>query len=649
MKYMISIVQIFFLSFVFSCTPSALKKEWQNGSVEIDVKKTQTEPFKEEIKKSYNKAKKEYEEGNFDAAIKYIESFMARFPSNERTDDALFMMGDIYLSKKRYDESTATFQKILQDFPTSTLYFKTSLKLAMSYLKSNAFQASVEILKSLVSQAYRREDEVQIYLLMGQSYQGLENYNAAITLYIKAMDTLTDNTQIKEIEEKIKKTIAACKLKNELMDIIAQYQDRFPSSYATFQLAKIFIEEKRFEDAALSLHQILGRYPEHEYRQKIQRLLDIVLNKFSTDIYAIGCILPLSGKYTLYGEKTLRGIELAANVFNPSPEGLPMKLIIKDSQGRPEVAANAVYELANEDNVICIIGPLLSTTAEAAAKKAQEQEVPILVLSQKSKITEIGNFVFRNSLTPNLQAKALADYAIQTLGLTRFAILHPKNHYGEDFMELFWDEILKQDGEVVSIESYRPNQNDFQNEIKRLVGLYSSEDKEDSINEKGIEEQDLSPIIGFDALFIPDYYDKVGLILPQLVYYDVLGIQLLGTSGWNSSQLIKMAREYVQGSIFVDGFFKDSPYPFVQAFINEYKSTFGEEANVLEAQAFDSTNIIIDLINQGVNSRDELKEGLYEVKNYPGVSGATSFNETGDSDKILFTLTIKGDSIIQLR
>jgi ABC-type branched-subunit amino acid transport system substrate-binding protein len=650
MKYTIHILQIVFLVFVYSCAPSVSKKEWPNGFLEIDVKKTEREPSKEEMMESYNKAEMEYKEERFDRAVKDFELFIARFPSSDRIDDALFMMGDIYLSTKRYDKSIAIFQKIMQDFPTGKFYYKASLNLAMSYLKSNDFQDSIQILKGLVSRAYSKEDEVEIYLLLAQSYEGLERCNAAITWYIKAMDILVDNEQLKEIEDKIKKTIGACKSKNEIMNIIYQYRDRFPSGYAAFELAKILFEEKRYREAAFTLHQVLSREPEHEYKDEAQRLLRMTYNKLTADIYTIGCILPLSGKYTLYGEKTLHGIELAADVFNPSPEGIPMKLVIKDSKGSPEVAANAVYELANEDKVICIIGPLLSATAEAAAKKAQEQEVPILVLSQKSKIAEIGDFVFRNSLTPNLQAKAVADYAIQTLGLTRFAILYPENHYGDSFMKLFWDEVQKQDGEVVGIESYGPSQNDFQNEIKRLVGLYYPEDKDGGIYEKGIEdEQDLSPIIGFDALFIPDYYDKVGLILPQLAYYDVSGIQLLGTSGWNSSQLIKMAREYVQGAIFVDGFFKESPYPFVQSFINEYKSTFKEEPNVLEAQAFDSTNIIIDLINQGIDSRDELKESLYGVKDYPGVSGATSFNEIGDSEKILFTLKIKGGNIIQLR
>ena len=354
----------------------------------------------------------------------------------------------------------------------------------------------------------------------------------------------------------------------------------------------------------------------------------------------------------MYGEKTLRGIELAAGVFTSYRQGIPIELILKDSRGDPEVAANAVEELALYDNVICIIGPLLGVTAKAAAEKAEKLKVPILVLSHKKGIPEIGDYVFQNSLTLNLQTKAIVNYGMNELGLRKFAILYPDNHLGNDFMNLFWDEVLERLGEIVGVESYKPDQTDFQDEIKKLVGLYYLEDRQDEIEEmkmEGDKEVELRPIIDFDAIFIPDYYDKVGLIAPQLVYYDVVGIQLLGTNGWNSPQLIEMAGEHVQGAIFVDGFFKDSPDPLVREFVDNFRTTFDEEPEILEAQAYDSANIIIDLIRKKhVRARFELKEELLRIEDYPGVSGITSFSWAGSPYKTLFTLRIEGRNIVQL-
>ena len=128
------------------------------------------------------------------------------------------------------------------------------------------------------------------------------------------------------------------------------------------------------------------------------------------------------------------------------------------------------------------------------------------------------------------------------------------------------------------MESYDPTQTDFANQIKKLVGLYYprpeievmdeskqvtdtqdlTEKSEAAAPEEPTEEEPL-PIVDFEAIFIPDVYSQVGLIAPQLAYYDVTGIKLLGTNLWNSPKLVEMAAPYLQGSIFVDGFLARTP------------------------------------------------------------------------------------------
>ncbi|MFH1626017.1 MAG: penicillin-binding protein activator [Pseudomonadota bacterium] len=665
MKYTKYIISLLVFSLIFGCAPHIItKKEEPHKPPEMvrekipkkkPVKLPEEPPEKEIVKKTYEKAEREYEEGKFKQAIKDFEDFVTRFPSSNLVDDALFKMGEIYFVQGNYNKSAAIFQQVLEDFPTTKLYNKAGFKLAISHLKLKNLQDSTRILRSLVSRPLEEEEEAQLYLLLAQNYQELNKYVAAISWYVKAIDIQNDRESIKKIEYTVKEIVNNRLSKDELIEIIYHYRAKFPSGYAAFKLAEIYLKEREFGEASLTLTRMLSMHPTHEYKLEAQKLLNEVNQRLRTDVKAIGCILPLTGEYSVYGEKTLHGIELAADVFNPSPKGIPIKVIIKDSKADPRVAATAVEELVLEDNVICIIGPLLSVTSEAAAKKAEELKVPMVVLSQKSRIPEIGEYIFQNSLTPELQTKTIVDCATGTLRLKRFAILYPNNRYGNSFMNLFWDEVLTHGGEIVGVESYESEQNDFQDEIKKLVGLYYTEDRKDEMEEmnsesEGDEEEELKPIIDFDAIFIPDYYDKVGLIIPQLAYYDVVGMKLLGTNGWNSLKLIEMAGQYVQGAIFVDGFFKDSPYPFVQKFVDDFRSAFGEEPHVLEAQAYDSANIVIDLIrNQGVESRDELKEGLREIKDYPGVSGATSFNEKGDSHKILYILTVMGRNIVQLR
>ena len=53
----------------------------------------------------------------------------------------------------------------------------------------------------------------------------------------------------------------------------------------------------------------------------------------------------------------------------------------------------------------------------------------------------LGEWVFRFGLTSSDQVRTLIGYAVDTLGHRRFAILYPRDDYGTDFKNRFWDEV----------------------------------------------------------------------------------------------------------------------------------------------------------------------------------------------------------------
>jgi branched-chain amino acid transport system substrate-binding protein len=111
-----------------------------------------------------------------------------------------------------------------------------------------------------------------------------------------------------------------------------------------------------------------------------------------------------------------------------------------------------------------------------------------------------------------------------------------------------------------------------------------------------------------------------------------------------------MARGYVRGAIVPDGFFVNSPSPRVQDFVNSYQEVFGSLPAFLEAQAYDAAWILFEAANKpGVRSRRTLKEAIMEVKDFPGVTGVTSFDETGDADKDLYLLRIERGRFVQIK
>jgi branched-chain amino acid transport system substrate-binding protein len=297
-----------------------------------------------------------------------------------------------------------------------------------------------------------------------------------------------------------------------------------------------------------------------------------------------------------------------------------------------------------------------------------------------------------------MQVKTILSFAVESLGLRRFAILYPDENYGKTFMNLFWDEVLAYGGRIVGVESYNAAHTDFADPIKKLVGLYyevpedlkaemnqvyEDENELDMIDnfidmdfkfaydtndndqaeepakeptdeqteetDQKDEEEEPEPIIDFDAVFIPDAPTKSGLIIPQLAYYDVQDTYLFGTNLWHSDSLIEMSRKYAQGAILTDGFFAQSDASNVKGFVKDFRKTYGENPGFIEAIAYDTAMILFKMVSlPEIRYRSALKKGLMQLNNYKGVTGLTSFDSNGDVRKKLFLLQIKGRGFVEL-
>jgi branched-chain amino acid transport system substrate-binding protein len=360
--------------------------------------------------------------------------------------------------------------------------------------------------------------------------------------------------------------------------------------------------------------------------------------------FAVAYVLPLTGEYGPYGNKVLDAIKLAVGASGPNGNR-SIALIVEDSKSNPKIARQAVLRLAQRKDVICILGPLGSNESLDAAKEAQKQHIPMVTLTQKEGITDIGDYVFRHFLTRPTQIKGLVQYAVVDMGLKRFAILYPDDYYGREMEQLFRTEALSRGGMIVQAKSYKTAETDFGDEIKMITGAKVT---------PGAEPEDshevFKPVIDFDALFIPDSYTKINMIVPQLIFYNVKGFRLLGVSGWNSPELLKGSGEYAEGALFVDGFSKNSFYREAQDFIDRFYIAYSREPDMLEALAYDAAAIVTGIVRDGqFETRDQFRDRLLQVKDFRGATGKTSFAGMRDARKDVFFLMVKDGDIRQIR
>lgn len=402
---------------------------------------------------------------------------------------------------------------------------------------------------------------------------------------------------------------------------------------ARLQLAKRVLARNDPAAARPLLEAVLASGVAFPWREEArQQLAGLSGTPVAVGARSIGVALPLTGRYGTFGERVRRGMELALELRPLNP---PVQLDIRDTGGEADTAAKLITTLARSPQILAVAGPLTGSEAAAAAAQAQKERLPLLTLSQRDGLAETGDMVFRNSLTSRLQIETLLRHAMDEQGLRRFAVLFPENRSGQEFRELFTQGVRLRGGAVVSSQGYAESETDFRSQIRRLQGLEPNAADPGKVKPK------------FDALFIPDYADRIGLLVPQLGYYSLEPVQLLGINGWNSPDLVRIGGATVEGAVFVDGFFRDSPAPAVHSFVEQYLQKYGEEPSILAAQGFDAVGIILSALESpGVRSREELRQALARLQNYPGVTGTTSFDPQGDAAKGLFLLQVRDGQIV---
>ena len=613
-----------------------------------------------------------FEAEDYPAALEAYEAYLRQYPDRPLAPAALMKIGKINTTLGNYGEARRAYRRLISEYPQSPFNPDARVDILLTFYLQEDYRAVIEQAPEVLWSIESNSHIFRTYALVGDAYLAMGSPMEAFQYYGEAARLATQLEQ-EAIDQKIKAAIA--QLDSDQLNRLLESGDPYlPRGDLMFQRGLNYAVVDQYDDALLALEDFLREYPTHENAPVAEDLIQQIQQSALFNRYTLGCLLPLSGPYQKIGFQALRGIELALDRFSTQTSGPQMNIIVKDSGGNPEQTLIAMQELINEQ-VAAIVGPII--TAEIAATESQANKIPIMTLTQKDNITSIGDYVFRNFITPQMQVRNIVDYSISTLGVDRFAILYPDETYGITFMNLFWDELIANGGKIVGVESYNPQHTDFADPIKKLVGLYyeipedlketaklelsetgDSSDQNQMLNsrntdednsQKDADEDEPEAIVDFDAVFIPDYPKTAGLIIPQLAFYDVKGVYLLGTNLWHSEALIKMAPQYVQGAIMPDGFFAGSAAPVVQDFVSVFEETYQEKPGFIEAIVYDSAMILFSVLAQpDIRFKSDLKNKLISMETYMGVTGPTDFDENGEAQKQLHLLRVKGREFVEL-
>ncbi|MDQ3699419.1 MAG: ABC transporter substrate-binding protein [Chloroflexota bacterium] len=328
----------------------------------------------------------------------------------------------------------------------------------------------------------------------------------------------------------------------------------------------------------------------------------------------IGAAFTLTGGASVYGQAQKNAVQLAVEEINSqnAVPGVKLDVLYEDDAGDKAAGINVFQKFINGDRVLAMMGPTLSNVALAADPIAQQAGVPVLGVSNTANgVTEIGNFIFRDSLTEAVVIPNTVKRAKEKLGLKRVAIL-----YGNDdsFTKSGYDEFKKSlDASGVQIANtltFATLDKDFSAQLTQLKSA--------------------NP----DALIVSALIAAAVGIVTQA--RQLLGdkIPIVGGNGLNSPALMQQSGRAAEGVVVGAAWHVSSNNPKSQAFIKAYQAKYNGEPDQFAAQAYAGLYILAEAIKRAGASptRDGVRKALSEIKALPTALGTFSFTAARDAD-----------------
>ncbi|MEK4630403.1 MAG: ABC transporter substrate-binding protein [Solibacillus sp.] len=337
-------------------------------------------------------------------------------------------------------------------------------------------------------------------------------------------------------------------------------------------------------------------------------------NTVTGDVIKIGANLELSGGVASYGSSINDGAKLAVEEINAAGgiDGKKIKLVAVDNKSETAEATAAATRLAEQEKVVAMLAPATSGNSVATVQIAKQHKVPIVTASGTApNVTvnddgSVNEYAFRTCFIDPFQGTVAANFATNELGVKNVAIFADNaSDYAKGLAASFKETVEANGGTVVAEEAYVAKDVDFKSQLTNIKGK--------------------NP----DFIFIPGYYEEVGLIVKQA---RELGINapLMGADGWDSPTLVDLAgAEALNNTFITNHYSSEDPDAKIQGFVEAFKAEYNQAPNAFHALGYDSIYFIVDAIKRvdGEITGEAIQKQLAATKDISLITGTFSVDE----------------------
>lgn len=336
-------------------------------------------------------------------------------------------------------------------------------------------------------------------------------------------------------------------------------------------------------------------------------------NAEQSNLIVIGANLEMTGSNATFGTSSLNGINMAVEAANEKGGVLGKKIQVIGVDNRSEVAgaADALSKLISS-GVVAVIGPDTSSNVIALASQVASAKIPLITPSgTNTSITvdpstgKTREYVFRACFTDPYQGRIMADFASDRLKAKKAAILiDNSSDYSRGLAEYFSERFEAKGGTVTDKEAYLSKDVDFKSLLTKILAQKP------------------------DILFVPGYYQEVGLIIRQAREMGAT-MPIIGGDGWDSDKLIEIASpQNLQNTYFCNRYSRDDRNEALQAFIKKYEARYGYQPDSFAVNGYDAANVVIEAIRQaGTANPEAISKAMTNIRNFPGINGMITIDE----------------------
>jgi branched-chain amino acid transport system substrate-binding protein len=342
----------------------------------------------------------------------------------------------------------------------------------------------------------------------------------------------------------------------------------------------------------------------------------------------IGFALSMTGGAAAYGATQKNGAQLAIDEINAAAgaDGVRLVPLFDDDASTPQQGVNVFNKFINADNVSLIIGPTLSNTAQVTDRIAQEAGVPVLGISNTAKgITDIGDFIFRDSLTEAVVIPNTIRIAKEKLGVKKAAVLYGNDDaFTKGGYDAFKKALADAQIETLSEQTFAKGDRDFSPQLTQIKAR-----NPDAIICSALVEEASGIVSQARTLGIPQ------------------SVRIIGGNGFNSPALIKNAGEAAEGVLVGAAWNVTSTSPLNKKFVESYTARYGNPPDQFAAQAYTGVHIVHEAIRKaGSTDRKAIRDALRGIKELETALGRFSFTEGRDADHAPVVQEVKGGRFV---